>query len=143
MRCKNNFIKTPPSFAWRCHPALVSANSYVIEEQAAYDAYGQPFAWCSGDADGDGDVDEDDQDLLAAAYGSFVKENPEDYNWRCDVDLDGYVDGTDQAAFDHYDGTATRADQTSFFTNPYYFTGRRVDNLDNGNLILQFNRHRY
>ena len=66
--------------------ALVTDNGYTIEEQTAYDAYGQPFSWCSGDADGDGDVDEDDQDLLAAAYGSFVKENPEDYNWRCDVE---------------------------------------------------------
>ena len=27
--------------------------------------------------------------------------------------------------------------------NPYYFTGRNVDFLDNGNLILQYNRHRY
>ena len=66
--------------------ALVSDNSYTTEEQTTYDAYGMPFNWCSGDADGDGDVDDDDQDLLAASYGSFVKENPEDYNWRCDVE---------------------------------------------------------
>ena len=26
---------------------------------------------------------------------------------------------------------------------PYLFTGRRVDFLDNGSLMLQYNRHRY
>ncbi|MHC4621387.1 MAG: RHS repeat-associated core domain-containing protein, partial [Planctomycetota bacterium] len=31
----------------------------------------------------------------------------------------------------------------SFFTNPYYFTGRRVDILDNGSLKIQYNRNRY
>jgi len=33
--------------------------------------------------------------------------------------------------------------QTSLCDNPYLFTGRRVDFLDNGNLTLQHNRHRY
>jgi len=35
------------------------------------------------------------------------------------------------------------ADGLSDYDNPYYFTGRRVDFLDNGNLVLQYNRHRY
>ncbi|GAG36239.1 unnamed protein product, partial [marine sediment metagenome] len=34
-------------------------------------------------------------------------------------------------------------DQKSDQGNPYYFTGRRVDFLDNGNLKLQYNRNRY
>ncbi|MHC4501291.1 MAG: RHS repeat domain-containing protein, partial [Planctomycetota bacterium] len=29
------------------------------------------------------------------------------------------------------------------YSNPYYFTGRRLDLLDDGNLTLQINRHRY
>jgi len=39
------------------------------------------------------------------------------------------------------DFTAQR-DESSY-DNPYYFTGRRLDFLDNGNLKLQINRHRY
>ena len=31
----------------------------------------------------------------------------------------------------------------SLYDNPYYFTGRRLDFLDNGKLKLQINRHRY
>jgi RHS repeat-associated protein len=34
-------------------------------------------------------------------------------------------------------------DGASDYSNPYYFTGRRVDFLDSGNLTLQHNRHRY
>jgi RHS repeat-associated protein len=34
-------------------------------------------------------------------------------------------------------------DGQSDYGNPYLFTGRRVDFLDDGNLILQYNRHRY
>jgi len=34
-------------------------------------------------------------------------------------------------------------DGKSDYGNPYLFTGRRVDLLDNGNLTLQINRHRY
>jgi len=32
---------------------------------------------------------------------------------------------------------------SSLYGNPYMFTGRRVDYLDNGNLKVQFNRNRY
>jgi len=36
----------------------------------------------------------------------------------------------------------TKASQSSAYDNPYYFTGRRLDTLDNGDLKLQHNRHR-
>ena len=35
------------------------------------------------------------------------------------------------------------ARSSSSYGNPYYFTGRRLDVLDNGNLTLQYNRYRY
>jgi len=35
-----------------------------------------------------------------------------------------------------------KASQSSSYDNPYYFTGRRLDTLDNGDLKLQHNRHR-
>jgi len=35
-----------------------------------------------------------------------------------------------------------KASQSSSYDNPYYFTGRRLDTLDNGDLTLQHNRHR-
>jgi len=35
------------------------------------------------------------------------------------------------------------ADNTSDFENPYLFTGRRVDILDNSSLTIQYNRNRY
>jgi RHS repeat-associated protein len=38
---------------------------------------------------------------------------------------------------------AAEADGKSDYGNPYLFTGRRVDFLDNGSLTLQYNRHRY
>jgi hypothetical protein len=38
---------------------------------------------------------------------------------------------------------AADPDGKSDYGNPYLFTGRRVDFLDNGSLTLQYNRHRY
>jgi RHS repeat-associated protein len=38
---------------------------------------------------------------------------------------------------------AADPDGKSDYGNPYMFTGRRVDFLDNGSLTLQYNRHRY
>ncbi|MHC4154055.1 MAG: RHS repeat domain-containing protein [Planctomycetota bacterium] len=38
---------------------------------------------------------------------------------------------------------AADPDGKSDYGNPYLFTGRRVDLLDNGSLTLQYNRHRY
>ena len=35
------------------------------------------------------------------------------------------------------------ADNKSDYVNPYYFTGRRLDELDNGNLDLMYYRNRY
>ena len=35
------------------------------------------------------------------------------------------------------------ADQVSDYGNPYLFTGRRLDILDNGSLKIQYNRNRY
>ena len=35
-----------------------------------------------------------------------------------------------------------KASQSSAYDNPYYFTGRRLDVLDGGDLTLQHNRHR-
>jgi hypothetical protein len=38
---------------------------------------------------------------------------------------------------------AADPDGKSDYDNPYLFTGRRVDPLDNGSLKIQYNRHRY
>jgi len=35
------------------------------------------------------------------------------------------------------------SNQQSLFTNPYYFTGRRLDVFENGFLKIQYNRNRY
>jgi RHS repeat-associated protein len=53
------------------------------------------------------------------------------------------VNPLDNIAFLAIRYSSTPANQQSFFTNPYYFTARRVDLLDNGSLTLQHNRHRY
>ncbi len=44
-----------------------------------------------------------------------------------------------------YEGTfsSTRAQPLASIGNPYLFTGREVDYLDNGSRPLQYNRHRY
>jgi len=44
-----------------------------------------------------------------------------------------------------YDGTfsSTRSQPLASIGNPYLFTGREVDYLDNGSRPLQYNRHRY
>gem|GEM_PF-5972531 len=119
--------------------ALVADKGWVIEEQTYYDVYGRARTWTSGDADADGDIDGDDRDEFSASF--FGSECDAGYNWRCDVDNSGSVDTTDWPAFRR--SGSTPANQQSYFTNPYYFTGRRVDFLDDGNLKLQLNRHRY
>jgi RHS repeat-associated protein len=53
------------------------------------------------------------------------------------------VNPLDNIAFLAIRYSSTPPDQQSFFTNPYYFTGRRIDLLDNGSLTPQYNRHRY
>ncbi|MHC4867679.1 MAG: RHS repeat domain-containing protein, partial [Planctomycetota bacterium] len=42
-----------------------------------------------------------------------------------------------------WDPTFSSERSSSSYDNPYYFTGRRADFLDGGNLTLQINRHRY
>lgn len=37
--------------------ALVAQKWWTIEEQTAYDVYGNPLTWTSGDADGERDID--------------------------------------------------------------------------------------
>gem|GEM_PF-4432423 len=119
--------------------ALVADKGWVIEEQTYYDVYGRARTWTSGDADADGDIDGDDVNEFSA---NFIKsECDAGYNWRCDVDNSGSVDTTEWPAFRR--NGSTPANQQSYFTNPYYFTGRRVDILDNGSLKIQINRHRY
>ena len=118
--------------------ALVADKGWVIEEQTYYDVYGRAGTWTSGDADADGDVDASDVVQFTDSFGQ--SECDGDYNWRCDVDNSGVVNTTEWLAFNR--NGSTPANQQSYFTNPYYFTGRRVDFLDNGNLKLQHNRHR-
>ena len=116
--------------------ALVSTKGFVISEQTAYDVYGNPLTWTSGDADADRDIDS--ADLAEAQLSAYQSECDPNYNWRCDVDNSGTVNFTDYGAFIPPRYNSTPANQQSFFTNPYYFTGRRVDSLDNGSLTLQY-----
>jgi RHS repeat-associated protein len=120
--------------------ALVAAKGWVIEEQTAYDVYGKPTTWTAGDANADGDIDSDDLALLQASWYKYECDSA--YNWRCDFDNSGKVSGTDALAISNR-SSSTPAHEQSFFTNPYYFTGRRVDILDNGSLKIQYNRNRY
>jgi len=121
--------------------ALVSTANFVISEQSAYDVYGRPVTWTSGDADADRDIDATDQGLFTTSL--FKSECDPNYNWRCDIDNSGAVNFGDMGAFQTGRFSSTPANQQSFFTNPYYFTGRRIDLLDDGSLTLQYNRHRY
>jgi RHS repeat-associated protein len=121
--------------------ALVSTKGFCISEQTAYDVYGNPLTWTSGDADADRDIDAGD--LAKLQLSMYKSECDPNYNWRCDIDSSGTVNFTDLGAFIPPRYSSTPANQQSFFTNPYYFTGRRVDLLDNGSLTLQYNRHRY
>jgi|GEM_PF-1237932 len=123
--------------------ALVADKGWVIEEQTYYDVYGRATTWTSGDADADGDVEGDAEgdDMKEFIANFFKSECDAGYNWRCDVDNSGSVDTTEWPAFRR--SGSTPANQQSYFTNPYYFTGRRVDFLDNGSLKIQLNRHRY
>jgi RHS repeat-associated protein len=121
--------------------ALVAYRGWVIEEQTAYDVYGNPLTWTSGDADADRDIDSGDSGkFMASRLESKCDPN---YNWRCDINYDSIVNILDQFPFMPPRYSSTPANQQSFFTNPYYFTGRRVDLFDDGNLQLQDNRHRH
>ncbi|MHC4333603.1 MAG: hypothetical protein ACYSUV_07620, partial [Planctomycetota bacterium] len=77
--------------------ALVSTKIFVISEQTAYDVYGTPLTWASGDADGDRDIDAADNVLRLNSWGQ--SECDPNYNWRCDVDNSGLVNPLDNIAF--------------------------------------------
>jgi RHS repeat-associated protein len=121
--------------------ALVSAKGWVIEEQAVYNVYGQPTSWLSGDVDADGGLDA--ADVMAFYQSNGKSECDSGYNWRCDVDNSGQVNSTDIDALLRNWNEPIASNQLSLFTNPYFFTGRRVDILDNGSLKIQYNRNRY
>jgi RHS repeat-associated protein len=121
--------------------ALVSAKGWVIEEQAVYNVYGQPTSWVSGDVDADGGLDA--ADVMAFYQSNGKSECDPNYNWRCDVDNSGQVNSTDIDALLRNWNEPIASNQLSLFTNPYFFTGRRVDILDNGSLKIQYNRNRY
>ena len=77
--------------------ALVSTRTFRISEQTAYDVYGTPLTWTSGDADADRDIDSADNAKLLAS--SFKSECDPNYNWRCDIDNSGTANFADLGAF--------------------------------------------
>jgi len=94
-------------------------------------------------------------------YGSYIDEvlllkaGSNDYYYVHDhlyspvalVDISGNV--KERYEYDAYgqptiwDATFTNTRETSNYGNPYLFTGRRVDILDNCSLKIQYNRNRY
>lgn len=67
------------------HLKSTGGTSCGVAETARYSSYGVPFGFPPGDVDGDGDVDDDDNTNW-----------PGSYQVRCDYDLDGDMDVTDQ-----------------------------------------------
>jgi RHS repeat-associated protein len=121
--------------------ALVSTKGWVISEQTAYDVYGRAVTWATCDVDADGDFDASDRDKLLLSFGK--SECDPNYNWRCDFDYSGTVNLSEVFAAVPARYSSTPSNQQSYFTNPYYFTGRRLDVLDDGDLTLQHNRLRH
>jgi RHS repeat-associated protein len=119
--------------------ALVS--TYGIEEESTYDVYGRPITWATGDFDADSYLTTTDIFAFSNAYNT--SQCDPNYNWRCDTNYDGYVTFSDVAPLQRLWSKGSIPGQHSRFTNPYYFTSRRLDVLDDGSLKIQYNRNRY
>ncbi|MBL7107504.1 MAG: hypothetical protein ISS77_07865 [Phycisphaerae bacterium] len=113
----------------------------VIVERAGFDVYGNANVRLIADIDGSGSVNT--TDLFAFIDANGTSECDPNYNWSADIDNDGDVDSGDYSILLRFYGKSAESNQKSFFRNPYYFTGRRLDTLDNTGLKLQYNRNRY
>jgi len=131
---------------------LADAWGWLVEAYD-YDAYGKvTMRRCAvlpdaADYDADGDVDDDDLAVFAA-HENGPGNDPCDVTdpsvipgWRSDFDGDGDVDGSDYIVFAHAYGGAGVSPRgarmllsgpmpASRVSNPYFFTGRRLDLLD-------------
>ena len=114
--------------------ALVSAREWLVEEETSYDVYGKAVTYLSGDFDRDGSLSAGDISVFNDSSG--LSECDPNFDWRCDVDYSGLVDSTDSNALIRNFGKGHASNQQSLFTNPYYFTGKRLDILDSGGLEL-------
>jgi RHS repeat-associated protein len=72
---------------WRHDVVALVTSGGQLKERARYFSYGVPFGITLGDCDGDGDTDTADQTLVLGAWGTNVP--------KCDLNLDGTVDGSD------------------------------------------------
>jgi len=106
--------------------ALVDEDG-VIVERARYDVYGQPEIWLITDVTGDGIHNNDDYPAYRDSYQK--SECDADYNWMADYNNDGTVNN-DWTIYGRFYQKSVPAGYESFFKNPYYFTGRRIDALD-------------
>ncbi|MCP4707885.1 MAG: RHS repeat-associated core domain-containing protein, partial [Planctomycetes bacterium] len=109
------------------------------------------------------ETDEDDAELRSFVYGRGLDEvllmldpNGTDYYYLHDhlksvvavVDEDGDI--LERYEYDAYGQPTmwlgdydTLNQEISPYGNPYYFTGRRVDEIDNGAWMIQYNRNRF
>ena len=130
---------------------LVKDNG-TLAEAYVYDAYGKVSLWGyrDFDMDRDGDVDSGDTALVSWAYSGSG--NPT-IDPKADYDLDGDVDNDDLLALSQAltgSGTPPASLRVSGLGNPYFFTGRRLQLLEdvgeegvNPNRQLQYNRARH
>jgi len=120
-----------------------------FEEGYTYDAYGKVtiYSYAVGDTDLDRDVDGIDNTVFSSCYNKSG--NPPRANgcdlFYMDYDFDGDVGGIDFTAFatNYGGGGVPPADITaSSVGNPYFFTGRPMHPVNDGDLQVQDNRNR-
>ena len=120
--------------------ALVDDTGTILE-RADYDAYGKPHVRLIADSNGDGEVNNGDWPYYRDAFGKAACDPA--YNWLADYNNDGEVGTGDWPMWRDYYYKSIPSDAASYYGNAYYYTGRRVDVLANGDLKLQYNRNRY
>jgi len=72
---------------WRHDVVALVTSGGALTERARYFSYGIPFGVPLGDCDGHGDTDAADQAILLGAWGTSTP--------KCDLNLDGTIDGAD------------------------------------------------
>ena len=121
--------------------ALLDEDGFIVE-RTTYDVYGNAKIRPIGDINGDGYVTFGDVQLCDDLKVEGASGCDPNYRWSADVDNDGDITAADvNIVMEQFSNVSSN--QPSYYRNSYYFTGRRLDTLDNSCLKLQYNRNRY
>ncbi|MBL9119319.1 MAG: hypothetical protein JNL80_05315, partial [Phycisphaerae bacterium] len=107
---------------WRHDVVALVTSAGALKERVRYSSYGVPFGIPLGDCDSDGDVDSADSTILLAAWGTSSA--------KCDLDLNGTIDATDQSVQLGNSGLATGSGTLSSLHSRLGYAGYCAETSD-------------